>query len=177
MNAAKIFRKTLGIAVLGAAAAAVMTGCAGDEPKETTGYGALEDYTLLMDHFYRVVGTPEEMPYNEMCLYSIAGDDEHLLMETYESGGTDKEIKTEYVVPVSALEESLAAAKKYDMAGWDERDDCEGITGVFIVVKYREEDGSYVRVTSEHMPADNGKTAFNEVGNALSKYATDEYKK
>ena len=175
MNAAKLFKKTLGIAVLGAAAAAIAAaGQEQDKPAKPRGFGALEDYTLLMDYFRRVVGTQQEMPYSESCLYSIAGDDEHLLMEVYENGGTSTESMTPYIVPLSALTESLAVVEQYDMASWNDRDDCYPITGILEVVKFRRNDGTYVRVSTEKMPVDGGMGAFNEVAGVLSAYAVEE---
>ena len=48
------------------------------------------------------------------------------------------------------------------------------MTGARYVLKFRLDDGEYLRVTSEEMPED-GMTAFDKVRSIMTEYMKDEY--
>ena len=127
---------------------------------------------LLVDSYERVVGTPEEQGYSELVLY--AHSDTQARLERYEDGGLESERMTAYLVPISAVYEAYAAIGDAGMARWNERRDAVAICGKSYVCKFRSADGSYTRVSSEHMPCD-GTAAFGAVKAALSRFVKTEY--
>ena len=129
---------------------------------------------MLVDYYEKVVGVyeepGEERGYFELVLYDDA--EETLLLERYESGGTDREIVTRYRVPRTALSDALSVMRQYGMQDWNDRDDTFPIDGMAYVCQFQA-DGVDVRVTSDAMP-DDGFAAFAALKAQLSAYCRDE---
>ena len=96
---------------------------------------AVEWPIMLVDYYEKVVGVyeepGEERGYFELVLYDDA--EETLLLERYESGGTDREIVTRYRVPRTALSDALSVMRQYGMQDWNDRDDTVPIDGMAYV--------------------------------------------
>lgn len=127
---------------------------------------------LLVDSFERVVGTPEEQGYSELVLYAHSPTQARL--ERYEDGGLESERMTAYLVPVSAVYDAYAAIRGAGMAHWNDRRDAVALCGMSYVCKFRCADGSYIRVSSGHMPED-GRAGFHAVRSALLRCIKPEY--
>ena len=73
------------------------------------------------------------------------------LYEDYEG----EEKHTQYTVDSSVTGAAYALIEEYDFAGWAKRQDLlPGLDGARVVLKYRTQDGTYVRVTSDAAPED-----------------------
>ena len=131
---------------------------------------ASDEKVMLFDYYERMVGTEEQMPYTERVLYPY--NDDLLLMQCYLNGGMPDEKVVEYLVPRSVLDELMEIVRKFDMKKWNNRDDTDSIEGEIFVCKFRDEDGAFVRVSSECMPSD-GSMAFSEVARSLVRYANE----
>lgn len=129
---------------------------------------------MLVDSFERVVGTPEVQGYSELVLYAYS--DTQALLERYEDGGLESERMTAYLVPIEAAADALTAIRDAGMDDWNRRRDTAGICGKLYVCRYRMQDGTYNRVSSEQMPQD-GIAAFGAVRAALSAYLKEEYRR
>ena len=122
-----------------------------------------KEKVLLADYYERVVGTPMEMPYEEVVLYTYS--DTQLLIEHWENGGTPAEKVGGYLVPISVYDDVLQVIEKYEMEGWNDREDAYPITGALYVCRFVNKDQFY-RVSSEKMP-DNGDEAFRAFASVL----------
>ncbi len=122
-----------------------------------------EKKVMLADYYERMAGTADEQPYYELVLYTA--DDDHLLLEQYENGGTDRETVKQYTVSKDIYPKVMEAVKTYDMASWNENG-TESADGVYRVVKYYDS-GTYIRVSTDRMP-ENGRSAFDAVKQVLA---------
>ncbi len=127
---------------------------------------------MLVDYYDGVTGTVDGDSYEEYVLYSV--DDTQLLLSVYRRSGEDPETVTDYLVPISALEEARQEISRSGMDTWQDLELRAGPTGRFLVCKYRTEDGSYVRVSSDALPPE-GEKAMDAVGRVLRSYAVSEY--
>ena len=138
-----------------------------DDGEETTDY--TEGQQLLLDYYNRTVGTPMEMPYYELSVYTY--DEEHLLLEQYTEGGTELEYVRGYLIPAEAYEKVLDVVRRYDMKHWDEKEGYP-ITGAVSVCKFYMDD-EYTSVSTEHMPED-GFEAIGTFSNTISSYIDED---
>ncbi len=122
-----------------------------------------EKKTMLADYYERAAGTADEQPYYELVLYTQDAD--HLLLEQYENGGTDRETVTQYTVAKDVFAQVMDAVKTYDLAKWNETGS-ESADGVYRVIKYYD-NGTYIRVSTDRMPED-GLSAFDAVKQVLT---------
>ena len=89
-------------------ACGIPDGSAAGEPEEEA-----SGREMLLDSFRRTVGTPMEMPYYELVIYTY--DSEHLLLEEYADGGTDHETVKGYLIPHDAYASVLEIIRKHRM--------------------------------------------------------------
>ena len=142
----------------------VMAGCgAQTDKKEGEHQMPEEKEVMLADYYERMAGTADEQPYYELVLYTQDAD--HLLLEQYENGGTDRETVKQYTVSKDIYAKVMDVVKTYDLASWNETGS-ESAEGVYRVVKYYD-NGTYIRVSTDRMPED-GLSAFNEVKQVLA---------
>ena len=123
---------------------------------------------MLIDYYAATVGTDGGDSHRELVL-STTNDPEKLLLEVFEQSGDGAESRVRYSAPYSAAEDCFDVIYSNNMAGWKDIDDPYVIDGALTVVKYRDEYGGYVRVSTEQMPRD-GEAALGAVGAALSRY-------
>ena len=148
-------------------------GCSKSDNLNIETYKNAEKNTMLVDSYDRVVGTPEEQPYEELVLYTYS--DTQALLEHYTNGGTENEIIDSYLVPIEAAQEAFDVIRKNGMDKWNDREKgMTAISGKAYVCKFPGKEDDYIRVTSDHMPED-GTRAFGEVKVAMMKYLKDEY--
>ena len=134
----------------------------------------IEVGTLLVDYFKETVATVGGDGYFEMTLSYY--DPVQAKLDVYEKNdGDEEESCVSYLVPYEAVEKCMDVMYEEDLASWEGRDDLAGITGARYVLKFRLDDGDYLRVTSENMPQDDGMRAFDKVRYYLTEYIKDEY--
>lgn len=169
-------RKILSIIILSAMVIGMfgLFGCTKKKGLETSRFFDKEPGTMLVDYFEKVVGTPEEMGYYELVLYTYSKS-EVLLLE-YTDGGLESEKLTEYLVPPQAAQDAFDVIEEYKVAGWSERSDTYGITGMSYVVRFPDGADGYIRASSESMPED-GRAAFTALRASLSRYLNEAYLK
>lgn len=138
------------------------------EEKNTNDFA--KGQTLLFDYYQRTVGTPMEMPYYELMIYTY--DDDDLLLEQYTQGGTRYEYVKSFLIPLSVSKEVMEAVNKFEMDKWNGRKGIP-ITGGMYVCRFRKGD-SLIRVSSDNMP-ENGFAAFHAFESAMAAYIKDEY--
>ena len=134
-----------------------------------------EEEIMLIDYYCATVATVGGDGYDEYVLYSYS-DSEAKLSVYSKHYGDEKETQTDYIVPYEAVDKCYEVIEKSRFREWEYMDNTYGITGAVVVVKFREDDNSYIRVSSEDMP-DGGREALDSVGGVLSGYIRDEYKK
>jgi hypothetical protein len=122
-----------------------------------------EKKAMLADYYERMAGTADEQPYFELVLYTQDAD--HLLLEQYENGRTDRETVKQYTVSKDIYAKVMNLVKTYDLAKWNETGS-ESAEGVYRVVKYYDS-GTYIRVSTDRMPED-GQSAFDAVKQLLT---------
>ena len=124
--------------------------------------------TMLFQYYYRVTGTPMEMPFSRITIYTF--DDEHLLLEICRNGGTGEERVYGYLVSADAYEKVLEVIKEYRMDHWEEEEGYP-IDGAYYNCLFRIGEDMH-QASSEHMP-DSGFRAFGAVENAAYSLADD----
>jgi hypothetical protein len=122
---------------------------------------------MLLD-YYTASAAVDEAPgeeegYYELVLYD--DDCSDLLLEEYCHGGTSNETVESCRVPRETAGHAKEIIMRYRMVEWKRMDDCDSLEGVIYVCRFNLE-GTYYRVTSEHMPQD-GMDAFREVRELL----------
>lgn len=127
---------------------------------------------MLADYFEQTVGTPMEMPYYELVLYTHS--DSHALLEQYTDGGTEAEMLTMYLVPIEDAQRVMDAIRESGMSDWPLRNDLAGLCGKLYVCKFPDGSGGYMRISSEAMPQD-GREAFGRVLSAIGACRKEEY--
>ncbi|MBR1732008.1 MAG: hypothetical protein IJ725_06215 [Ruminococcus sp.] len=135
--------------------------------------GAFQE-TMLVDYYTATVATDGGDNSRELVLYYYS-DTEVRLSVFYKSDGED-ERRYNYIVPREALEKCQEIIKKYKLKDWNDKYEDTGLDCGVTVVKFRQDDGSYIRVSTDCMP-DNGEAKMDEIGALLSGYAQDKYNK
>ena len=134
-----------------------------------------EEEIMLIDYYHATVATVGGDGYDEYVLYSYS-DTEAKLSVYSKHYDDEKETQTDYIVPYEAVDKCYEVIEQSRFREWEYMDNTYGITGAIVVVKFRGDDGSYIRVSSEDMP-DGGREALDSMGGVLSGYIRDEYKK
>lgn len=129
---------------------------------------------LLVDLYTEAVATDGGDGYAEMTLYTYTSDRLRLIVYRQDAE-SDTEQRTTYLVPRAALSRCLEVIDDADMRSWnDTAQPLDGEEGAVTVCKFRDTDGSYVRVTSEAMP-EGGAQAFARLRTVLQSYVSDAY--
>lgn len=130
---------------------------------------------LLVDLYTASVATDGGDGYDEMVLYAYTSDQLKLIVYRQDAD-MDTQQSTTYIVPRAALGRCLAVISDADMRTWnDSAEPLDGEEGAVTVCKFRDTDGTYVRVTSENMP-ENGAQAFAQIREILQSYVSDAYR-
>ncbi|MCR4611605.1 MAG: hypothetical protein K5644_06875 [Lachnospiraceae bacterium] len=132
-----------------------------------------EERIMLVDYCHKTVGTNGGDGYNETVLYYTKdGKCEVHYFSQYEYEGEMSH--SIYEVDNKVIEDVYKILRELDMASWNEKykNSKYVITGAAYVVKFRLNDGEYVRVTSDNMPEDGIRKAYN-IAACLDEYAND----
>ena len=149
-----------------------MFGNGKDKQFDIKTYIGAEEKTILANYFERTVGTPAEMPFHELVLYTYS--DTHALLEEYTEGGTEEETISAYLVPLEDAQRILDAIRDSGMAEWNLRKDLGGICGRLYVCRFPDGKGGQIRVSSEAMPP-NGIEEFGKLLSVFSACRKEEY--
>ncbi|MBR6916838.1 MAG: hypothetical protein IKN38_01515 [Clostridia bacterium] len=134
----------------------------------------IEPDTMMVDYCRKTVATVGGDGYTETVLYYV--DRYEAKLETYEKYEPDEEeTVVTYRVPYEAIERCYDVIAQENLRGWDEIEDKIGLCGAETVCKFREDDGSYVRVSTDDMPQD-GEASIDRVGAVMYEYIKDEYR-
>ncbi len=129
---------------------------------------------MLVDFYTASVATDGGDGHLEAVLYAYTSDQAKLIV--YRKDSTeDAETSTTYIVPYTAVDRCYAVIDEENMRVWNDEAPADGEEGAITVCKFRESDGSYVRVTSQAMPAD-GSQAFSRMRETLLSYVSDAYR-
>jgi hypothetical protein len=129
---------------------------------------------LLVDLYTASAATNGGDGYVELTLYAYTSDQLKLVVYRQDDGNAEQ--STTYLVPRAAFDRCCAVIDETGMRTWnDSAEPLDGEEGAVTVCKFRDTDGSYVRVTSEAMPED-GAQAFAQIRQVLQSYASDAYR-
>lgn len=126
---------------------------------------------LLVDYYYAIVGTDGGDRHDELALYRAK--DGSLYINRYSGGGNGEEVCTGYRADENAVTQCYELIKKYKLSKWNDMEgDC--IDGAVTVVKFRNDDGTYTRTSTDNYPSSYGMKAYGEIQAALLAYVTEE---
>ncbi|MEE3334073.1 MAG: hypothetical protein VZR54_07360 [Ruminococcus sp.] len=131
---------------------------------------------LLIDYYYATVATVGGDGYDEIALYEYTSDDSLVMLNVYSKTESDDiESCISYLVPREAVDKCMEAIEKSGLRDWRGLSNPLSMTGALIVCKFRDSNGSYVRVSSEAMPED-GKEKLSNIAAVLGQYIKEKYK-
>lgn len=152
--------------------ACVLCGCRKEQEEPMNNTKEFIDYsaenTMLFQYYSRITGTPMEMPFERICIFTR--DEEHLLLEICREGGTDEEHVWGYLIPTDAYEQVLETIIQYRMDRWEEEEGYP-IDGEICSVVFMLQDGMH-SASSEYMP-DDGFKAFSAVESKAYSFAKE----
>ena len=127
---------------------------------------------MLIDFCKKTVGTSGGDGYSETVLYQNEdGSCEVHFYSRYE--GDVEETHSVYTVDKAVIDDAYEIIDRNNIASWNETRYGPGMDGAVYVLKFRNEDGVYVRVSSENMPED-GLDIMCSVNNCLNRYVKEE---
>ncbi|MBR2824959.1 MAG: zinc ribbon domain-containing protein [Solobacterium sp.] len=137
-------------------------------PKSDNLYSS-KNQTLLIDYFEKTLGTPVEMPYYELCLYTYSPT--QLLLEEYTQGGSPNEVCRQKLVSHEVYKEALKIVTKHRLK---QSVDYRGraLNGKTFVIKFREsmDDQTLYRFSDENLHEKQSFSMFTEMSNLLKRY-------
>jgi hypothetical protein len=129
---------------------------------------------MLFDCYDAVVATVGGDRYDEIVLYSCS--DSELTLRTFSKAESDEEeTSIEYRVPYEAYDRCMKLVDEYKLRDWENMKNKTGICGGVNVIKFRDSDGAYYRVSSENMPMEYG-DVFGVARGILRSFMTDKYR-
>lgn len=133
-----------------------------------------DDDIILVDYCRKTIATVGGDGYYEIVLYYYSDTEVKLsIYQWYE--GDDEESCVNYVVPYEVVDKCYDIIKKNKLKEWNKRYDDVGIGGGVTVCKFRDDDGTYIRVSTDAMP-DNGKDILSQIRQTMESYIKEEYK-
>lgn len=129
---------------------------------------------LLVDYYYAVVGTDGEDSHIEYVLRDLGRGDKAQL-DVYRGDEENPEVSTSYLIPYKAVTECYGMIDSAKMREWNDTAPDSAIDGAVTAVKFRDDDGSYIRVSTDKMPED-GTRSMDSIKVILQGYALPENK-
>lgn len=144
-----------------------------DGPRLIERYGESdENPVLLIDYCVKTLATVNGDGYRETVLYQWKdGACEVHYYSKYE--GDEEETHRGFSVDSAVLEEAYRIISKNRISVWKDRRYAPGPDGTQYILKFRTEDGTYIRVSSDNMPED-GQAILAQVKACLDRYALEE---
>lgn len=127
---------------------------------------------LLLDYYHAVVGMETGSRSQELVLSRVKGERELLLEVIDKTNGTEETGR--YRVPSFAEEGGFAAVQENELPSLVGKEG-DPIDGAVTVVKFRNSDGTYSRVSTDNVK-DGGEQALDSVAAALRRFVREEYR-
>ena len=131
------------------------------------------DSEMLVDYYTAVVGTDGFDSHYELVLSSA--QDGKAKLEVINKEPEKEETRVTYLVPYEAVDRCYEVIDSAKMRKWDKIGKDDPIDGAQTVVKFKDNNGSYIRVSTDKMP-ENGEQSMNRIKTILAEYALPEYK-
>jgi len=132
----------------------------------------IEPGTMLVDYYSAVVATVGGDRSDEMVLSYY--DPVEAKLDVYSKSEIDgSESHKTYLVPYEAVDRCYDVIEEENFRSWENLKKSFAISGAVGVCKFREEDGSYTRVSTEKMP-ERGRASIDRVGVVMSEYISNE---
>lgn len=141
--------------------------------RNTMDNNTVTESPLLVDYYHAVVATAGGDRHYELVLSEAMNY--NIRLDVYRGTPGSEETKDSYIVPRESVDKCMEVIRKNKINEWNDRTDTYGITGAVTVVKYRDDYGNYVRVSTEKMP-ENGERIMDEVKTVMEQYIKPEYK-
>ncbi len=122
---------------------------------------------MLIDWYSKTVATVDGGGFNEIVLFEHS--DTELKLSFFSKDEDSDETRRDCIVDKKALTDCLEIINRFRLGEWSKLNNPTSLSGVVKVVKYRTENGGYIRVSSDKMPED-GERAFDELEKALKKH-------
>ena len=94
-------------------------------------------------------------------------------LDVYSADADSDETCVSYLVPYEAVDRCYEVIKKGKFAKWNEKYSDTALDGGMTAVKFRNDDGSYTRVSTDAMP-DDGLRQMGEIAAIIRGYIRDE---
>ncbi|MEE0843284.1 MAG: hypothetical protein U0L75_03040, partial [Ruminococcus sp.] len=128
--------------------------------------------TMEVDYYTAVVATAGGDRHDEMVLSDI-GRTDRAKLDVYSADADSDETCVSYLVPYEAVDRCYEVIKKGKFAKWNEKYSDTALDGGMTAVKFRNDDGSYTRVSTDAMP-DDGLRQMGEIAAIIRGYIRDE---
>ena len=129
---------------------------------------------MLIDYYTATVATVGGDRHYELVLSRVAGSD-NIRLDVYSGDEGEDEICVSYSVPTKAVDDCYELINRYEFRDWHKMNDLVGITGAVSVCRFRDVDGTYIRVSTESMPED-GRSQIDEIRAVIERYINDDNK-
>ena len=138
---------------------------------QDAGNAGEREQNMLIDFCKKKVATVGGNGYSETVLYQNAdGSCEVHYYSRYD--GDTEETHSAYPVDRSVIEEAYGIINKNGIAGWNDKRYGPGPDGTVYILKFRADNGEYIRVTSDNMP-ENGIEIVCSVNECLSSHVKE----
>ena len=141
--------------------------------KNTMLYEPETEGKMLIDYYTATVGTNGGDCHYELVLSSA--QDGKAKLEVINKEPEKEETRVTYLVPYEAVDRCYEVIDSAKMRKWDKIGKDDPIDGAQTVVKFKDDNGSYIRVSTDKMP-ENGEQSMNRIKTILAEYALPEYK-
>ena len=131
---------------------------------------------MLIDYYTAVVGTNGGDRHYELVLSTYRDGLEKLeVFEGDDFEGGKPETCTTYIVPSEASSRCYRIIEDSRMRVWNNKYGDSALCGGVTAVKFLDDDGTYIRVSTDKMP-DDGESKMGQIRAVLSGYLKDEYR-
>ena len=128
--------------------------------------------TMMVDYYTAVVATAGGDRHDEMVLSDI-GRTDRAKLDVYSADADSGETCVSYLVPYEAVDRCYEVINEGKFAEWNIKFSDTALDGGVTAVKFRNDDGSYTRVSTDAMP-DDGLRQMGEIAAIIRGYIRDE---
>lgn len=132
-----------------------------------------DDRVMLVDYYTAVVGTDGYDRSVEKVLYEYS--DTQAELTVYANSDGEEEVSESYLVPYEAVDRCYEIIRENKLSEWNDKYDGPALDGGVTAIRFKEDDGGYVRVSTDAMP-DDGERIMDSIGGVMNEYIKDEYK-
>lgn len=128
--------------------------------------------TMMVDYYTAVVATAGGDSHEEMVLIDI-GRTDRAKLDVYSAEADSGETCVSYLVPYEAVDRCYEVINEGKFAEWNKKFSDTALDGGVTAVKFRNDDGSYTRVSTDALP-DDGLRRMGEIAAVMRGYIRDE---